>query len=89
MKLKRRLPKMRQQRSRGERGLTKFDAPLIIQYTKGVNAFKRNDRTIYKINTMQYREWLRGWNDAYAIQLEKVKSYEARRRGKKIYAEQK
>ena len=38
---------------------------------------------------MQYREWLRGWNDAYAIQLEKVKSYEARRRGKKIYAEQK
>ena len=72
---------MRKLRSRQERGLGKYDAPLHIQYTRGVTDFKRNRPTPFNINTMVYREWLRGWNDAYALQLKKVKQHEARRRG--------
>jgi hypothetical protein len=34
---------------------------------------------------MQYREWLRGFNSAYFDNLKKVKNYEFRTRGKKIY----
>jgi hypothetical protein len=34
---------------------------------------------------MQYREWQRGFNFAYAKNLKKVKENENRRRGKKIY----
>jgi hypothetical protein len=34
---------------------------------------------------MQYREWQRGFNSAYAINLKKVKGYEFRKRGKKVY----
>tara|TARA_R110001599_G_scaffold308977_1_gene515877 strand:+ start:285 stop:521 length:237 start_codon:yes stop_codon:yes gene_type:complete len=76
---------IKQGRSRKERGLSKYDAPLIIQYTKGVNAFRRNDRCPYSANSMQYREWLRGWNSSYSLNLKKVKSNEARRRGKEVY----
>ena len=66
-------------------GLTKYDAPLRIQYQWGYDAFKRGGRFItikgknifqesrpnIDSNTMQYREWQRGWNDAYFEQLEK------------------
>ena len=31
-------------------------------------------------NTMQYREWQRGWNDAYVQKLKKVVNAEARAR---------
>ena len=72
---------MRKQKSRQERGLSKYDAPLVIQFKKGANAFMRNERSPYNYNSMQYREWLRGWNYSYGLNLKKVKSNEARRRG--------
>lgn len=60
-------------------GLGKFDAPLRVQYSIGYAAFKSagyhkkvgsktvfvEHRTKDDMNTMQYREWQRGWNDAY------------------------
>lgn len=66
-------------------GLSKYDAPLKIQYQWGYEAFKRGGRFVKKgkrqifeenrpnidPNTMQAREWQRGWNDAYHEQLEK------------------
>ena len=66
-------------------GLGKYDAPLRIQYQWGYEAFKRGgrlgkrgkqtlceeNRPNIDPNTMQYREWERGWNDADYEQLEK------------------
>ena len=40
----------------------------------------------YNSNTMQSREWSRGYNSAYAQQLKKVKHAEDRRRSEKIHA---
>ena len=68
------------------RNLSKYDAPLRIQFEKGVIAFNRGFiKSPYNINTMQYREWQRGFNFAYAKNLKKVKENENRRRGKEIY----
>ena len=67
-------------------GISKYDAPLRIQFEKGVIAFNRGFiKSPYNINTMQYREWQRGFNFAYAKNLKKVKENENRRRGKEIY----
>ena len=67
-------------------GLSKYAAPLRIQFEKGVIAFNRGFiKSPYNINTMQYREWQRGFNFAYAKNLKKVKENENRRRGKEIY----
>ena len=67
-------------------GLSKYDAPLRIQFEKGVIAFNRGFiKSPYNINTMQYREWQRGFNFAYAKNLKKVKENENRSRGKEIY----
>ena len=58
-------------------GLSKYDAPLRIQFEKGVIAFNRGFiKSPYNINTMQYREWQRGFNFAYAKNLKKVKENE-------------
>ena len=86
MKGDRKMIKKKKFLSRKDRGLSKYDAPLHIQYKRGFNAFFKNEKTSYGINTMQYREWLRGWHDAFVKQLEKVKNAEARRRSEKIYA---
>ena len=72
--------------------LSKYDAPLRIQFERGLNAFrgKQYIRNVdgnkiiatenpYNSNTMQHREWQRGYNFAYYKQLEKVKQYEDRR----------
>ena len=69
--------------------LSKYDAPLRIQFERGVNAFKGNQyiRNVkghkviatvspYNSNTMQHREWQRGWNTAYFENLKKVKQRE-------------
>ena len=78
--------------------LSKYDAPLRIQYERGLNAFRGNQyiRSVdgikiiatenpYNSNTMQYREWQRGYNYAYFKQLEKVKQNEFRRRSKEVH----
>ena len=78
--------------------LSKYDAPLRIQFERGVNAFRgkqyiqnvKGKKVIatvspYNLNTMQHREWQRGYNSAYFKQLEKVKREEARRRSEKVY----
>ena len=81
--------------------LSKYDAPLRIQFERGVNAFNGRQyiQTVgregvkviatvspYNSNTMQHREWQRGYNFAYFKQLEKVKKYETRTRSKEVYA---
>ena len=71
--------------SRKERGLTKYDAPLSVQFKFGQEAFRKNKKNPYRENTMQYREWLRGWNSAYIINLKKVRNYEFRKRGTRVY----
>ncbi len=60
------------------KGLSKYDAPLKIQYSKGYNAFWRGTdkdnypfRNPYHPNSMQYREWQRGYNKAYFENKEK------------------
>ena len=66
--------------------LSKYDAPLKIQFEKGINAFKKgNMKNPYHFRTMRYREWQRGFNFAYSINLKKVKKHEIRRRGKTIH----
>jgi hypothetical protein len=79
--------KNRKYKTRQERGLGKYDAPLSLQFNQGFNAFKRKKLTNpFNDMTMQSREWQRGFNSAYYIQLERVKNAEARRRSEKIYA---
>ena len=87
------------QKKKRNPNLSKYDAPLRIQFERGLNAFKGRQyvRTVkdnkvimtenpYNSNTMQAREWLRGYNSAYAKQLEKVQRDEDRRRSEKIHA---
>lgn len=52
-------------------GLSKYDAPLKIQYEKGYRAFKHNNPCPYDSNTMQAREWQRGYNQAWFDNLER------------------
>ena len=68
-------------------GLNQYDAPLRIQYECGYEAFKKGGRFVtvrgskmflesrpnLHPNSMQAREWQRGWNDAYYDNLEKGK----------------
>ena len=70
-------------------GLKKYDAPLRIQFDKGRSAFFRgtdyNGKLLmppYNSNSMQYREWLRG----FAQNIKKVKNYESRRGSKTVHA---
>ena len=90
---------MKQVQKKRNPNLSKYDAPLRIQFERGLNAFKGRQyvRTVkdnkvimtenpYNSNTMQAREWLRGYNSAYAKQLEKVKRDETRRGSEKIHA---
>ena len=81
-----------QKKKKRNPSLSKYDAPLRIQFERRLNAFmgKQYIRNVdgnkiiatenpYNSNTMQHREWQRGYNFAYYKQLEKVKQYEARR----------
>jgi hypothetical protein len=53
-----------------------------MQYEKGYGDFKKG-RILnpFHEDTMQYREWNRGFNAAYYEQLKRVQEYEARGRG--------
>ena len=66
--------------------LSKYDAPLRIQFEKGVQAFRKGRvKSPYPLNTMQHREWERGFDSAYFVNLKRVKKYETRGRGKEVY----
>jgi hypothetical protein len=66
--------------SRKDRGLGKYDAPLKVQYQMGYENFKRGKLVNpFHEDTMQYREWHRGFNKAYYDNLKRVISYEAKR----------
>lgn len=74
-------------------GLSKYDAPLRVQYEWGYQDFftygeyknDTNKRIKPKVerklhpNTMQYREWQRGWNDAFYANLKRVQRNEKAR----------
>jgi hypothetical protein len=78
---------MLQQKRKRNPNLSKYDAPLKIQFTKGITDFKRGRATNpYHPNTMQAREWVRGFNVSYFQRLERVKKDEDRRRSEKIHA---
>ena len=81
--------------------LSKYDAPLRIQFERGVNAFNgkqyiknvKGHKVIatvspYHLNTMQHREWQRCYNLAYAKQLEKIKREEARKRSQGVHGKE-
>ena len=65
--------------NRAKRNLGKYDAPLVIQYRKGIDDFHKGrlSNPFHK-DTMQYREWNRGFNKAYFDRLRKVKKYESK-----------
>ena len=71
--------------TRKQRGLGKYDAPLKFQFEKGYTDFKhgRVFNPFHK-DTMQHREWLRGFNKAYFEQLKRVKVYESKARSRSI-----
>ena len=73
------------QLTRKQRGLGKYDAPLKFQYEKGYTDFKhgRVFNPFHK-DTMQHREWLRGFNKAYFEQLKRVKGNELKARSRSI-----
>ena len=67
--------------------LSKYDAPLKIQFSRGMTDFKRGKiSNPYHSNSMQAREWERGFNISYFQRLERVKQNEARRGSEKIHA---
>jgi hypothetical protein len=70
---------MEKKMTRAEKGLGKYDAPLKVQFQRGYDDFKRGRVTNpFHCDTMQYREWERGFNRAYFDRLEKVKQSEQR-----------
>ena len=76
-----------QQKRKRNPNLSKYDAPLKIQFSKGMTDFKRGKiNNPYHLNTMQAREWERGYNISYFQRLERVKRDEDRRRSEKIHA---
>mgnify|MGYP003653065410 FL=1 len=76
-----------QQKRKRNPNLSKYDAPLKIQFSKGMTDFKRGKvSNPYHLNTMQSREWERGFNLSYFQRLERVKRDENRRRSEKIHA---
>ena len=67
--------------------LSKYDAPLKIQFTRGISDFKRGKiNNPFHTNTMQAREWERGFNLSYFQRLERVKQDEVRRRSEEVHA---
>jgi len=78
---------MQNQKRKRNPNLSKYDAPLKIQFSKGMSDFKRGKVVNpYNSNTMQSREWERGFNLSFLQRLERVKKDEARRRSEEIHA---
>tara|TARA_R100000935_G_C2716446_1_gene116191 strand:- start:99 stop:350 length:252 start_codon:yes stop_codon:yes gene_type:complete len=72
-------------KTRAERGLGKYDAPLKVQFLMGYDSFKYGRVTPpFHKDTMQFREWNRGFNTAYYENVKRVKENESSRRSKSI-----
>ena len=68
---------MKKNLTRAERGLGKYDAPLKVQFQRGYEDFKRGRvGSPFHTDTMQYREWSRGFNKAWDDNLKRVVSNE-------------
>ena len=66
--------------NRARHNLGKYDAPLIIQYKRGSEDFQRGRvANPFHKDTMQYREWERGFSKAYFDKLRKVVKNEQNR----------
>lgn len=73
---------MEQKLTRAQRGLGKHDAPLRVQYEKGYRDFQRGRiNNPFHPDTMQHREWQRGFDKAHADQLSRVQDNEQFRTG--------
>jgi hypothetical protein len=72
-------------KSRTQRGLGKYDAPLAWQHRMGYDSFKNNKQANpFPEDTMQYREWNRGYNKAYYDNLNWVHKYESKTRSRTV-----
>jgi hypothetical protein len=70
---------------RKQRGLGKHDAPLRVQYNQGSQDFRAGRVTNpFHKDTMQYREWERGFSKSYFETLKRQKEYESKRRSEQI-----
>jgi hypothetical protein len=72
-------------KTRESRGLGKYDAPLKVQFNTGYDGFKYN-RPVnpFHKDTMQFREWNRGFNRAYFDNLKRIKDNEFKKRSRTI-----
>jgi hypothetical protein len=72
-------------KTRESRGLGKYDAPLKVQFNTGYDGFKYN-RPVnpFHKDTMQFREWNRGFNRAYFDNLKRIKDNEFKKRSRAI-----
>tara|TARA_R110000751_G_scaffold151136_1_gene256118 strand:+ start:2355 stop:2612 length:258 start_codon:yes stop_codon:yes gene_type:complete len=77
---------MKKNLTREERGLGKYDAPLKVQFQKGYEDFKRGRMgSPFNKDTMQYREWNRGFDKAWDENLKRVIKHETiKKRGKAV-----
>ena len=77
LNLKNKETAMKKNLTRAERGLGKYDAPLKVQFQRGYEDFKRGRvGSPFHTDTMQYREWRRGFNKAWDDNLKRVVSNE-------------
>ena len=77
---------MKRMLTRKERGLGKYDAPLKVQFQRGYEDFTRGRvNNPFHMDTMQFREWNRGFNKAFSENLKRVTKHEQTRdRGKEL-----
>ena len=72
-------------KTRESRGLGKYDAPLKVQYNMGYDGFRYN-RTVnpFHADTMQYREWNRGFSKAFYDNLSRITKDETTTRSRSV-----
>ena len=72
-------------KSRAQRGLGKYDAPLRVQHQMGYDCFRHGRmENPFSDDTMQYREWSRGFDRAFYDNLKRVKEHELRTRSNTV-----
>mgnify|MGYP003624416097 FL=1 len=70
---------------RESRGLGKYDAPLKLQHQMGYSGFKRGRiANPFSEDTMQYREWNRGFSKAFYDNLSRITKDETTTRSRSV-----